>query len=212
MTRRRSRSRKAWFPRLRNRAWRSISSSSPSERLRLVVREQRKRDLADMMKKIEAQTSAVLKQKEEEIAKAANHASQLETFLMKLQYEKQMWQLISRQNELHVIHLSNTLEQLQETAAIHGGDCYNNADNIYNPAAVEDTESCCDENEDGAVAEYEQQSSLKKMVCNVCQSRELGVVFLPCRHLCSCTVCGPMIDFCPVCQTEKKATIETLFQ
>uniref|UniRef100_A0A7N0U5P0 RING-type domain-containing protein n=1 Tax=Kalanchoe fedtschenkoi TaxID=63787 RepID=A0A7N0U5P0_KALFE len=180
---------------------------SQSERLRVLLREQRKRDLADMLKKVEARTSAALKQKDEEIAKAAHRALQLESLVIKLQNENQMWQQLARQNELQIINLTHTIEQLQEAAAFHEGgvgEFYNNA------AVVEDTESCCGENAAGAPAEQEQQGGLK-MVCSICQTRELGVVFLPCRHLCSCTVCDPMIDSCPVCQTEKKASIEALF-
>ncbi|CAM8987239.1 unnamed protein product [Rhodiola kirilowii] len=163
---------------------------SQSERLRLILRGQRRREVAELLKKLDARTSLLLKQKDVEIARASNRTSQLESLIIRLQKENETWQHIATQNELHVLNINNTIRQLQEN---------------MKAAVVEDAESCCDEN--GSPAE---NLNMMKMVCRMCGSREVGVVFLPCRHLCSCTVCEPIINFCPVCQTEKKATVQAL--
>uniref|UniRef100_A0A2P2Q3U0 RING-type domain-containing protein n=1 Tax=Rhizophora mucronata TaxID=61149 RepID=A0A2P2Q3U0_RHIMU len=50
----------------------------------------------------------------------------------------------------------------------------------------------------------------KAMLCKGCNSRNSCVLFIPCRHLCSCKACEPFLDSCPVCQTAREATIEAL--
>lgn len=45
------------------------------------------------------------------------------------------------------------------------------------------------------------------MRCHVCLDREIQVAFLPCGHACSCWICAPSLDRCPVCRghfVEKK--------
>ncbi|CAM8904420.1 unnamed protein product [Rhodiola kirilowii] len=176
---------------------------SQTERLSLILREQTKRQISELQRKIETRASDFLNQKDEEIARALNRTSQLDSLLAKLQSENLTWQQIAEQNELHSITLLNTVQQLQQTAAVDVGQAgarynYNNA------AAVEDTESCCDGQQSGL-------NSGTRRVCKACCTREINVVLLPCRHLCCCTICESVINFCPVCQTEKKGSIEALF-
>ncbi|KAL9691998.1 hypothetical protein QQ045_012428 [Rhodiola kirilowii] len=172
---------------------------SQTERLKLILREQTKRQISELLRRIESRARVLLNQKDEELAIALNRTSQLDSLLVKLQTENLTWQQIAKQNELHAITLTNTIQQLQHSAAVAEPETrfnYNNA------AAVEDTESCCDG----------QQSGLNSgtRVCKACCAREINVVLLPCRHLCCCMMCDSVIDFCPVCQTEKKGSIEAL--
>lgn len=203
---------------------------SQNERLRLVLQEQRKQQLEVLLKKIEIKTSALLRQKDEEIAKATNRTMELEILLKKLEMESQVWQRIAQENEAMVFSLNNSLEQLKEKAFC----CLDNG--------VEDAESCCDVEEEetgqtraktearnrvvgigfgagnnsynykGAAEETEQEQRSTKMVmvCKGCNSRDSCVLFLPCRHLCSCKACEAFLDSCPVCLTPKKASIEAL--
>ncbi|ESR35830.1 ring-type domain-containing protein [Citrus sinensis] len=194
---------------------------SQNERLRLVLQEQRKQQLEVLLKKIEIKTSALLRQKDEEIAKATNRTMELEILLKKLEMESQAWQRIAQENEAMVFSLNNSLEQLKEKAFC----CFNNG--------VEDAESCCDVEEEeteqnrvigigfgesnnnynykgAAETEQEQRSTKMVMVCKGCNSRDSCVLFLPCRHLCACRACEAFLDSCPVCLTPKKASIEAL--
>ncbi|CAM8899341.1 unnamed protein product [Rhodiola kirilowii] len=177
---------------------------SQTERLKLILREQTKREISEPLRKIESRASVILNQKNEEIARALNRTSQLDSLLVKLQTENLTWQQIAKQNELHAI---NIIQQLQNYGAVHGGDAVVEPEahfNYNNAAAVEDTESCCDGQQSGL-------NSGTRRVCKACCTREINVVLLPCRHLCCCTICESVIDFCPVCQTEKKGSIEALF-
>ncbi|XP_059460515.1 probable BOI-related E3 ubiquitin-protein ligase 3 isoform X2 [Corylus avellana] len=177
-----------------------------NERLRLVLQEQRKQQLAQLLKKIESKTLLFLRQKDEEIAQAAKRTMELEDFLRRLEAENQAWQRVAQENEAMVVSLNNTLEQVKETAPCG----FNNG--------ADDAESCCDdndreqeeaeENRRGLLCEVEQRNMM--MVCKGCNFRSSCMLFLPCRHLCSCKACEAFLDSCPVCTTAKKASIEAL--
>lgn len=40
----------------------------------------------------------------------------------------------------------------------------------------------------------------EQCICKICMDREVGVVFLPCGHLLSCTLCAPALKTCPMCR------------
>ncbi|MCE3050271.1 hypothetical protein HAX54_046774 [Datura stramonium] len=162
-----------------------------NERLRLVLIEQRKQQLALIWRKYESKLQFLLKQKDEEIAKAANRTKELEDFIKKMEIEKQAWQRTANENEAIVVSLNNTIEQLRESAyclSTNGGG--------------EDAESCCDVHDD------DQQT--RKMICKSCSCRFSCMIFLPCRHLSSCKACDSLLHQCPVCGIGKKASIEAL--
>lgn len=193
--------------------------SLQNERLKLALREQRKQQLALMLKKVEEKVTILLRQKDEEIANARNRTMELEEFTRKMEVESQAWQRQAAENEAMVVSLSNKLEQLREQACC-----------LTSSIGLEDAESCfhgdeypCsrgnkeeeDEEETGETSREtgERQKKKKKMmmmVCKVCDSRNACILFLPCRHLCSCKPCEAFLDSCPVCKSPKRATIEAL--
>ncbi|KAH0722862.1 hypothetical protein KY290_005519 [Solanum tuberosum] len=105
--------------------------SLQNERLRLALQEQRKQQVALILRNYESKTHLLLKQKDEEIAKAANRSKELEDFLKRIEMENQTWQRIANENEAIVVSLNNTIEQLRENA------CFQSTN-------VGDAESCCD--------------------------------------------------------------------
>ncbi|MCD7459375.1 hypothetical protein HAX54_040734 [Datura stramonium] len=167
-----------------------------NERLRLAVQEQRKQQVALILRNCETKTQFLLKQKDEEIAKATNRSKELEDFLKRIEMENQTWQRIAKENEAIVLSLNNTIGQLKENACLstNGG--------------VGDAESCCDvpptENE------VPSSKQTRKMMCKSCNSSKSCMVFLPCRHLSSCKNCDPFLHSCPLCNMVKKASIEAL--
>uniref|UniRef100_A0A5B6ZCP2 Putative BOI-related E3 ubiquitin-protein ligase 2 n=1 Tax=Davidia involucrata TaxID=16924 RepID=A0A5B6ZCP2_DAVIN len=179
-----------------------------NERLRLALQEQRKQQLTLLLKKYEPKTLILLKQKDEEIAKAVQRTKELEEFLRRVELENQTWQRMAKQNEAMVLSLNNTIEQVKENA------CFTNG--------VEDAESSCDvmnrggtedetgENRGHKNEEENEEQRTRKMVCRSCNFRSSCVIFLPCRHLCSCKACEGFLDSCPVCGMAKKASIEVL--
>ncbi|KAL0383927.1 UNVERIFIED_CONTAM: putative BOI-related E3 ubiquitin-protein ligase 2 [Sesamum radiatum] len=165
--------------------------NSQNERLRLALQEQRKQQIALFMKKYESKIQFLIKQKEEEIARAAKKSMELQDFLKRMEVENQTWQRVARENEAMVASLNSTIERLREEAG----------------NAAEDAESCCVEEEKRTETWVEKA---RKMVCRCCNSRNSCVIMLPCRHLCSCRDCEALLDSCPVCTTVKKASIEAL--
>ncbi|KAL4282407.1 hypothetical protein GQ457_03G001910 [Hibiscus cannabinus] len=168
---------------------------SQNERLRLLLQEQRKQQVAAMAKKLESKASLFLVQKQTELAKAANKTMELQNLVNKLEMENQEWRRVAQENEAMVVSLNNMLEQLQQQNM--AGFCFNNG--------VDDAESCCEERNRGSVG-----TKTTTMVCRCCNSRSSCVLFLPCRHLCSCKDCAAFLDCCPVCSSAKKASIEAL--
>merc|ERR1712051_547495 len=49
----------------------------------------------------------------------------------------------------------------------------------------------------------------EQRTCKICMDGEVGVVFLPCGHLCSCVNCAPALKDCPVCRRAIQGTVRT---
>ncbi|KAL7125499.1 hypothetical protein ABFS83_14G120900 [Erythranthe nasuta] len=167
-----------------------------NERLRLAMQEQRNQQTAILMKKYETKTRLLLKQKDQEIANAANRTNELQNFLNRIEIENQTWQRVARENESMVASLSGTIQRLRESSA---------AAAACSPAA--DAESCC---ENGGEDDEEEKWGERKLVCRRCKSEKSSVILLPCRHLCCCKECEVFLDSCPVCTMVKKASVEAL--
>lgn len=84
--------------------------------MRWVLNEQKKQQLALSWRKCETKLSFLLKQKNEEIAKAGNRTKELEEYLKKIEMENEAWQRIPNENEAIIVSLNNTIEQLKESS------------------------------------------------------------------------------------------------
>lgn len=170
-----------------------------------------------LVKRIESRTQALLLQKDQEMAQASQKTAELEELLKKLEFESQAWQRIAQENEAMVASLKIALEQqLRERASCGSND----------GDGAEDAESyCCGANRDGTGTEEAQEQENRAMTtsgveagwrkattmaCKACNSRASCVLFLPCRHLCSCNSCEGFLDRCPLCATAKEGTVEAL--
>lgn len=57
--------------------------------------------------------------------------------------------------------------------------------------------------------EKENKMLRDQKTCKVCLDKEVGMVFLPCGHLCCCVSCAPAVRKCPICRGEIKGTVRT---
>ncbi|KAK3098075.1 hypothetical protein FSP39_015924 [Pinctada imbricata] len=57
--------------------------------------------------------------------------------------------------------------------------------------------------------EEENRKLKEQKTCKICMDEDVGVVFLPCGHLCSCVNCAPAIVHCPICRTPIKGSVRT---
>lgn len=144
----------------------------------------------------------LMRQKEQVLAQATKKSMELESGLKKVKLERESWQRVARENEAMVADLSSMLEQVRDKMVIVG----NGADDAAS--------FCCGSSEDRSSSGgmISSSSSSKKMVaCRGCNSRRSCVLFLPCRHLCSCKHCEAFLLSCPVCKSAKQASFEVFW-
>ncbi|KAJ9186427.1 hypothetical protein P3X46_002000 [Hevea brasiliensis] len=167
-----------------------------NERLRSALQEQTRQQLAILLKSVESKAISLMRQKEEDLARATRETMELEACLRKAEMERESWQRVAGENEAMVIDLSNTLEQVRERL-------------FLGSTRSQDTESFSCHSCEG---EQEEDNSTKKMACcKVCNSRASCVLFLPCRHLCSCKFCEASLAYCPICESVKEGSMEVLW-
>ncbi|XP_021668090.2 probable BOI-related E3 ubiquitin-protein ligase 2 isoform X2 [Hevea brasiliensis] len=165
-----------------------------NERLRSALQEQRRHQLAILLKNVESKAISLMRQKEEDLAQARKKMMELETCLRKALMERESWQRVAGEKEAMVIDLSNTLEQVRERLVLGSS------------TKGQDTESfCC------GSCDREQEDPLKKMACKGCNSRASCILFLPCKHLCSCNFCEAFLPSCPVCESPKEGSMEVFW-
>ena len=163
-------------------------------RLRYALQQQRKQQLGTILKSVESKVSSLIRQKEEDLARATKKTMELEVWLRKVELESEQCQRVAREKEAMVVDLSNSLEQIRGRLAMANNE-------------VPDAESfCC-----GSSDREQDQESQNRMVCRGCNSRSSCIIFLPCRHLCSCKSCEPYLGFCPVCKSVKQASMEVFW-
>ncbi|KAL8556457.1 hypothetical protein ACS0TY_004053 [Phlomoides rotata] len=158
--------------------------NAQNERLRIVLQEQRKKELALVMKRYEC----LIEQKDEDILKAINKNMELQNHQKRMEIEIQKWQRLAGENEAMIASLKRTIQEVRESVP-----------------AKDDAESSCAEDE-REIRRWDQET--RKMVCRCCNSRKSCVIMLPCRHLCSCRYCDVFLDSCPVCNEVKKSSVE----
>ncbi|KAI9201282.1 hypothetical protein LWI28_021102 [Acer negundo] len=169
-----------------------------SERLRSVLQEQRKKQLIVMLKSLESKAVNLMRQKEEDLFQARNKTMELEACLREAEIESETWQRLARENEAMVVDLSNTLQQVRERLVL-----------VSNTAEDAESSFCgsCDDDHH----KQQQQQEMMMIACKRCNSRGSCVLFLPCRHLCSCKHCEPFLVSCPVCKSAKEASMEVFW-
>ncbi|TYH11669.1 hypothetical protein ES288_A06G003700v1 [Gossypium darwinii] len=130
---------------------------------------------------------------------ATKKTMELEACLKKAEMESEWWERLAKANEAMVMDLSNTMEQVKEELI-----------RVSNNNTAEDTEShCCGSCDQRDDQQGEKKS--KKVACKHCRSRSSCVLFLPCRHLCSCISCEALLDSCPVCKSVKEASMNVFW-
>ncbi|KAK6947264.1 hypothetical protein RJ641_000737 [Dillenia turbinata] len=160
-----------------------------------------------------------LRAKEEEIEKIGRLNCALEERVKSLCIENQIWRDLAQTNEATANALRTNLEQVLEQVR----DDHQHYQTPQNEvvALTDDAVSSCGsaggycgvEREEGEeevkrrrrLAEEEVKD--RRRLCRNCGKEEACVLLLPCRHLCLCTVCGSTLHTCPVCRSNKNASV-----
>jgi len=130
--------------------------------------------------------------KNEEIAKAANKAQEMENLLRRFEAEKREFEKIVKEREAMIITLHNKLEEEKKKPRVF---------------MENDAKSCCGENEEVRTEKRVRRGN-NIMFCPKCNTSSSDVLFLPCRHLSSCKACEASLKACPMCGMEKNGVIE----
>lgn len=167
------------------------------EKVRLMVSERRKENARRLVAVIDERMMKRLKEKDEEIEKAAKINWMLEEKVKTLFLENQMWRNIAETNEATANALRGNLEQILSHQI--------NKEEEQGGAA-DDAESCCGSSGDREGAELMEKNKDSGR-CRKCGKEESSVVILPCRHLCLCTFCAPTLHQCPICESNKSGSV-----
>uniref|UniRef100_A0A1D1YMD1 Baculoviral IAP repeat-containing protein 4 n=1 Tax=Anthurium amnicola TaxID=1678845 RepID=A0A1D1YMD1_9ARAE len=176
---------------------------SQAEQLRRTVGETRRRHYRTLLGLAEQSAARRLREKDAEVERAARRNAELEKRVAQLRAESMAWQAKARAEESAAAVLQAQLQQVAQERQGRAGDhpgCSAGADQA---AAVEDAESAYVDPE-----RREEASLGGAMVCRACRRRVVGLLLLPCRHLCVCRECGAGVETCPVCLCVRTACLE----
>ncbi|CAA6655997.1 unnamed protein product [Spirodela intermedia] len=183
--------------------------------MRIALQQQMRDQLLVLTRRLDSKASTLLKQKEEDLARASKKTLELEECLKRAEAEGQTWKRIAKENEAMALVLQNTLEQVRDNP------CRSSAAGVIPAASAlgDDAASCCDSTSAAAAArpnggrgggnrEGEWQGNAVSGRCRGCGSHDSCMLFMPCMHLCACELCDSLLDSCPVCRSAKQGSIE----
>ncbi|XP_010942314.1 probable BOI-related E3 ubiquitin-protein ligase 3 isoform X2 [Elaeis guineensis] len=184
------------------------------ERLRSGWEEVRKKHCRELVSAVEQRVAKRLREKEAELENASRRNAELEEKLRQMSAENQIWFNVAKNNEAIVNSLKTSLEQvlLQNMASAAAAGCNQGCDGYGDGEGAatfpaDDAQSCCFEDDEKerreAAALRQNEELLWRRACKICQEKDVCVLLFPCRHLCLCKDCEPMVDTCPICQSVK---------
>ncbi|KAM0937334.1 putative transcription factor C2H2 family [Dioscorea sansibarensis] len=155
------------------------------EKMREELEEKRKRATREVMAAVEETVMRRMRAKEQEMEMITKLNWALEEKIRSLAMENQVWRDVAQSNEAAAIVFQRNLELVLAKAK--------KEEEEEECEGVEDVESCWlgGRGEEGW-----------RLRCRRCGVREVGVVVLPCQHLCVCPACAPVVVGCPVCRVE----------
>ncbi|KAK9113324.1 hypothetical protein Syun_020121 [Stephania yunnanensis] len=192
-----------------------------NEKLRAFLEETRKRHCRSLLSVLERQVAIKLKEKQSELENATKRNADLQEKVRQMISENEIWFNVAKNNEAIVSSLRLSIEQVVQNAT-HQREMkegFGESDGVVGGALADDAASCCnngdnaeDKANDVVVAEQtlrrENHELKQRRLCKVCGGNDVCVLLLPCRHLCLCKDCEPRLEWCPICNTTKNATLQ----
>ncbi|XP_042461536.1 probable BOI-related E3 ubiquitin-protein ligase 3 [Zingiber officinale] len=171
-----------------------------TERMRSGLEEARKRHYRALIWGVERRAAKRLREKEAELEKARRRNAELEEWVRQASTERQAWLSVAEKSEAVAASLRASLDQvlLQNAAAARAKEGYGDTEE----EEVEDAQSTSPERYRAAFPDA------SRKWCRSCRREEASVLLLPCRHLCSCRDCEAEIRTCPVCGSDKNASLQ----
>lgn len=173
------------------------------ERLKSGMEILRIKHCRDLLSVVQQQAVKRLRVKDVELETLNQRNRELEEQVRLMSNECQVWFNYAKTTESAISGLREKLDQVlthQNASPVLEEGYGDNGDQF--PAAGE-AESVYQ-------ADVDTELRASRRACRVCQEREACVLLLPCRHLCLCKSCEPMIDNCPVCSSTRNASIQVV--
>ncbi|KAF8390788.1 hypothetical protein HHK36_025316 [Tetracentron sinense] len=183
-----------------------------NEKLRSVLEDSRKTHCRSILLFLEQQVLKKLKVKEIELENANRRKAELEEKVKQMSAENQIWFDVAKNNETIASSLKSSLEQILLQKAGQTKEGFGESDGMA--VLANDAQSCCyevTENDKTSVAEKTMRKNRElkhSKSCKVCRQNDVSVLLLPCRHLCLCKCCESKIEYCPICQSMKNASLQ----
>lgn len=182
--------------------------------MRLELAERRRRFSRQLLAAIENGVSKRLKAKDDEIERMKKLNWAMEERIRTLSVENEIWKELAQTNEATANLLRTNLEQLLATQI----RIKEEQQLVDEASPADDAESCCCGGNDdrdtstapAAAAAVAPAAGLVR-ACRSCGERETAALILPCRHLCVCAACAPIINSCPICYGSNTGTVNVNF-
>ncbi|XP_075485124.1 BOI-related E3 ubiquitin-protein ligase 1-like [Primulina tabacum] len=158
-----------------------------NQNLRSLMQEVTRKQAVALHKHYESRVKFIIQQKDEQLSNARNKAIELQDFLRRAEMEAKTWETKATEKEAIVSDLNNQLKQFRLKE-------YSLCDSSSSSSSTKKMERTKEEG--------------RKIVCKLCEARRSCVVLFPCKHLCCCTACEPLLGHCPVCGAVKEASLE----
>ncbi|KAL6979817.1 RING-type E3 ubiquitin transferase [Sarracenia purpurea var. burkii] len=181
---------------------------SQEEQLRCTLADKIQRHYRALLGAADESVARRLKEKEAEVEKAARRNVELEARAAQLSAEAQVWQARARVQEAAAASLQEQLQQVIRGGTAAGGrgsgaqEKWGEEQGCSGRGEAEDAES--------AHIDPERVATMTRSgpVCKACRKRVASVVLLPCRHLCLCTECDVLLQYCPLCLAFRQSSVE----
>ncbi|CAN8294382.1 unnamed protein product [Cochlearia groenlandica] len=167
------------------------------------VRDMKQRQIVSFINTIEKGVSMKLQEKDLEIDNMNKKNKELMERIKQVAIEAQNWHYRAKYNESVVNVLKTNLQQAMS---------HNNNKNVI-AVAEQGKEGFGDSEIDDAASSYIDASKNKnmRMICKMCNAKEVSVLVVPCRHLSLCKECDVFTGVCPVCKSLKSSSVQVFF-
>ncbi|XAR56151.1 hypothetical protein NMG60_11036508 [Bertholletia excelsa] len=187
-----------------------------AKKMRIEVEEREKEQARKLITAIGEGMMKKMKEKDEQIRRMWKTNWFLQERLKTLYMENKLWREMAQANEATANSLRINLEQVLAATAAAAAAAHANDERPTTGDDLDYAESCCDSSDNHPKEGEEKRRTLAEeeemRKCKRCGKRESGVVLLPCRHLCLCTICGSSLpDACPVCHSHMTGSLHLNF-
>ncbi|XP_047355433.1 baculoviral IAP repeat-containing protein 8-like isoform X1 [Vespa velutina] len=123
---------------------------------------------------------------------------------------KEQEKAASSKEETMQMNLPNFIQKIQSSSADLKGTKQENSNNNSEENGTDNLNSRSSSSKENFQGAKAHKSIDDARLCKICYDAELGVVFLPCRHMVTCVKCAPAMTTCAVCRQPVTLTLRAI--